>query len=102
MGTRVFRKDSSCVTRQIGDETIIVPIRANAADLTAVYTLNESASRVWQCIDGQSTVAHLVNVICSEYDVTLPEAERDVMTLIGSLESAGLVMLAHPERSDLT
>jgi hypothetical protein len=52
MGIRVFRKDIECVTRQIGDETIIVPIRANAADLTAVYTLNESASMVWRHIDG--------------------------------------------------
>ena len=91
MGIRVFRKDSDCVTRQIGDETIIVPIRANAADLTAVYTLNESASIVWRHIDGSRSVAELVDILCSEYDVAQPEAERDLMTLIDCLESAGLI-----------
>ncbi|MBP1729721.1 MAG: hypothetical protein H6Q55_150 [Deltaproteobacteria bacterium] len=102
MGIRVFRKDCSCVTRQIGDETIIVPIRANAADLTAVYTLNESASFVWQCIDGQRSVAQLVDVLFSEYEVALPEGEQDVMTLVGGLESAGLIQLTNPERKGPT
>ena len=102
MGIRVFRKDCSCVTRQIGDETIIVPIRANAADLTAVYTLNESASLVWGHIDGCKSVGQLVDVLCSEYDVAPPEAERDVTALLGTLESAGLIQLANQEGGGLT
>jgi hypothetical protein len=93
MGTRIFEKDSNCVTRQIGTETIIVPVRASAADLRAIYTLNESATEIWYRIDGSTSVKQIAQHLCSVYEVPLPEAEGDVGELLNTLSSAGLVCL---------
>ena len=91
MAARMFEKDVNCVTRQIGTETIIVPVRASAANLRAVYTLNESATELWQRIDGQTSVERIVNAFCSLYDVSPSDAERDVAEFLTLLSSAGLV-----------
>lgn len=93
MGARIFEKDSNCVTRQIGTETIIVPVRASAADLRAIYTLNESATEIWYRIDGRTSVHQIAQHLCSVYEVQLPEAEGDVGELLNTLNSAGLVCL---------
>jgi hypothetical protein len=93
MGTRIFKKDTNCVTRQIGTETIIVPVRASAADLRAVYTLNESAMEIWHLIDGHASVQELVDEVCFLYEVSPSDAERDVGELLDTLSSAGLIYL---------
>jgi hypothetical protein len=93
MVTRIFEKDTNCVTRQIGTETIIVPVRASAADLRAVYTLNESATEIWHRIDGHTSVQQLVDEFCSVYEVSPSEAEGDVGELLDTLSSAGLICL---------
>ena len=93
MDTRVFEKDTNCVTRQIGTETIIVPVRASAADLRAVYTLNESATNIWHRIDGHACVQQLVDEFCSVYEVSPSDAERDIGELLTNLSSAGLIYL---------
>ncbi len=94
MDSHIFEKDADCVTRRIGAETIIVPVRASAIDLRAVYTLNESATEIWQRIDGCATVQHLVEELCSIYDVAPADAERDVGEVIEALCSAGLIRIA--------
>jgi len=91
MDARILQKDANCVTRQIGSETIIVPVRASAAHLRAVYTLNESATEIWQRIDGQASVEEIVNAFCSLYDISPIEAEPDVAEFLTLLNSAGLV-----------
>jgi hypothetical protein len=93
MGIRIFEKDTNCVTRQVGTETIIVPVRASAADLRAVYTLNESATEIWHRIDGHASVQQLVDELCSVYEVSPSAAERDVGELLDTLSSAGLIYL---------
>jgi hypothetical protein len=93
MGMRIFEKDGNSVTRRIGAETIIVPVRASVADLRAVYTLNESATEIWHHIDGRTTEQQLVDEVCAIYEVTPLEAERDVGGLLETLSSAGLIRL---------
>ncbi len=98
MDTRIFEKDSNCVTRKIGAETVIVPVRATVADLRAIYTLNESATEIWHCIDGHTSAQQIAKFLCSVYEVPPSEAERDVDELLNALSLAGLI---HP-RADET
>lgn len=91
MDIRMFEKEANCVTRQIGTETIIVPVRASAANLRAVYTLNESATEIWRRIDGQTNVERIVHAFCSLYNVSPSEAEQDVAEFLSVLSSAGLI-----------
>ena len=91
MTTGCLTKDKNLVTRSIGGETLIVPVRSGVADLECIYALNEVGSRIWELLDERTPVKKIVETICSEYDVTPEQAVRDISELLSSLEAAGLV-----------
>ena len=81
-----YEKDSLIVTRKIGNELILVPIRQNVGDLQCIYTLNEVASRIWQLIDGVRTVEEIASVLTEEYEVQAQEAEADVVDFLTQMK----------------
>ena len=86
-----FIKADDLMARNIAGETLIVPIRNRVGDLPSIYTLNEVGARVWQMIDPSRSVNQIVETISDEYDVARAEAARDVVELLDSMESAGLI-----------
>ena len=91
MSTGCLTKDKKLVTRSIGGETLIVPVRSGVADLECIYALNEVGSRIWELLDERTPVKNIVEAICSEYDVTPEQAACDIGELLSSLEAAGLI-----------
>jgi hypothetical protein len=86
-----FIKDTDLVTRDIAGEIIIVPVRSGTGDLESIYTLNEMGARIWELVDGQGSVDQIVQSIANEYDVSVDEAERDVIDFLAMLEAEGLI-----------
>jgi hypothetical protein len=89
--TTSFTRRCDCVTRRVAGETIIVPVRGHAADLEAIFTLNEVGSRIWDRLDGPARLGAIVEEICAEYDVAPAEAEADALVFLQALEGAGLI-----------
>lgn len=96
--TKRFIKANDCVTRCITGETIIVPVREGASDLDSIYTANEVGTRIWELIDGRTSVSQIIEVITNEYEITAEDAEQDVVDFLSSLEAAGLIRLAGQEK----
>ncbi len=88
---KCYRKNDSILSRKIGDEFILVPIRQNAGDLSSIYTLNEVAARVWELIDGNRTLETVLEIICEEYEVESHAAEEDIVYYLKQLESGGFI-----------
>lgn len=84
--SKVYSKSDSVVFRKIGEEGILVPIRQNVADLDSIYTLNETAGRIWELIDGTNTVKDIKSRILEEFDVAPTEAETDLIEHLLKLE----------------
>ena len=87
----VYRPTSDVVTRIVGDESVIVPIRSHVADLDAVVTLNPVGARIWELLDGRRNLDAIVGTIVEEYEVEPEAARADVDEFIHSLEEAKLV-----------
>ena len=81
-----YQKDPNMVSRKIADEFILVPIRQNVGDLESIYTLNETAARIWELIDGKIKVREIKERIVEEFEVTPEEAEKDIMEHLRQLE----------------
>ena len=81
-----YTKDPLIVSRLIDDEVILVPIRQNVGDLESIYTLNETAARFWELLDGQRTLADICDLVVTEYEVDLEEAQFELVELIKQLE----------------
>ena len=83
---KVYDKSDSIVSRRIADEFILVPIRQNVGDLESIYTLNETAARIWELIDGKIKVSEIKEKMVEEFEVTPEEAEKDLMEHLQQLE----------------
>ena len=83
---KVYKKSDSIVSRKIGDEFILVPIKQDVGDLESIYTLNETAARIWELIDGKIKVTDIKERIVQEFEITPTEAERDLIEHLRQLE----------------
>jgi len=91
---RLFRKDSSMVSRKIADEFILVPIRRKLGEVEALYTLNEVGGRIWELLDGQRSLRVLRDSLVEEFDVSETEAQADLTELIEQLQGIGAIQEA--------
>jgi hypothetical protein len=92
----VFTRDANLVTRQIADETIIVPIASGVTDLGSIFTLNDVGSTIWKLLEGPRTVGQIVAAVCAEYDVPEADARAHTCEFLSTLQSAGLARVVLP------
>lgn len=78
--------DPRFVVRKLGEETLILSEKGDE-----ILTLNEVGSFIWQHIDGQYTLAAILDILCDEYDVERDEAAADLDAYVTELESHGLI-----------
>jgi hypothetical protein len=79
------------VARQIGAETILVPVKGGIGDLNAIYTLNEAGTEIWQMICAGKTIPEIVNTLCGLYDISAEEAARDTTEFMDHLRALDLL-----------
>jgi hypothetical protein len=82
------------VTRQIADETLVVPVAGGVGDLDAIYTLNPVAARIWQILERPTTLERIVDEITRGFEVSTEQATRDVAEFLGTLQAGGLIQPA--------
>jgi hypothetical protein len=90
-GSRTLQRSPDVVCRQVGPESILVPVRSNVGNLDFVYTLSPVAARIWALLDGTRTLESVIQTICGEYDVDRDTATADVAELVSSLTDATLL-----------
>ena len=56
------------------------------------YGLNQTGARIWELVDGTRTVEQIRDVIVEEYEVSLREAEKDLVELLGQLQHIGALI----------
>ena len=81
----ILTKNQDVVFRQIGDESVLVPIANNVGDLSSIYTLNETGTRIWELLDGKRNIVEITGLITDEYDVPMDAARADVCEFIDEL-----------------
>jgi len=90
----IYAKNPDVVFRKIADEFILVPIRQRVADLKSIFTLNESATLVWELIDGKKDAIEISRKLTESYEIEPRLAESDTIGILSQLESLGLIQKA--------
>lgn len=83
--TTVLKKNPDIVTRVIDDETILLPIYKSSEEINCIYTLNNSASRIWELFDGKTTLGEIKKRILEEFETTPEEFEKEMEGLLKDL-----------------
>ena len=87
----IYKHDFNIVSRQIGGEVILVPIRSTIADMNYLYTLNSTAARIWQLLDGVNDLEDIHQQICREFDIDPLEAKTDLDEVIQDFLRIGVI-----------
>lgn len=83
----ILSHSPSVVTRKTGNEYVLVPVTNNIADMTSVYTLNETGAFIWEQIDGKRSVIEIIAAVTKEYDIDNKIAEADVLSFIDNMSN---------------
>ena len=89
---KVYRHAADVVCRQVGHESILVPVSHNVGDLDFIYTLSPVAARIWTLLDGKRSLGQIIDALCDEYDVDRQQAAADVAELVHDLREVSLVL----------
>jgi hypothetical protein len=88
----ILSHSPSVVTRKTGNEYVLVPIANNIADMTSVYTLNETGAFIWDQINGRRSVEAIIDLMTAEYDVDFKTASEDVFDFAGKMSKYLIVV----------
>lgn len=78
----ILVRSENFVQRQLGEETVLVPISQTGIDVQNIYTLNETAAMVWKLLENKCTEEHIIAAIEQEYTADIDVIRKDVQDLI--------------------
>jgi Coenzyme PQQ synthesis protein D (PqqD) len=80
------------VSRTIGGETVLVPVRTTVVDFKNLFLLNKVAAFVWKHLDGQRDRDALCALVREHFEVPAAvDVGADVDHFLGALVERGLV-----------
>jgi hypothetical protein len=88
---KVWRPSENIVTRKIAEETILVPISGNLANMQRIFSVNEVGASVWALMDGRRSVKDIKQALMEEFDVREEQLDADLFEFIEQLRQSGLV-----------
>jgi len=87
----IYQKREDIVTRQIADETLLVPIRSHLADMQRIFALNRVAEYIWQQLDGKRNLKEIHNGIMANFEVEKNRAGSDIQEFISQLMESDII-----------
>ena len=84
-----FKRSEAVAHRRIEDEVLLIPIRSDANEGLAVFSLNPTASLRWELLDQARSVADVVAALCERFDVNEDTARADVVGFCRELHECG-------------
>ncbi len=80
--------------KKVGKEHIMVEILNNCANMTKVYTLNDTAAWLWSAMEKHGRdINSLARIMCNDYEIEYESARRDIDTQIQQWHEMGLIAI---------
>ncbi|MBU1698337.1 MAG: PqqD family protein [Proteobacteria bacterium] len=89
----VYKTVDNAIVKEIEDELVIITMNENISDIdSSIYTINATGKIVWGKLDGQNSLAKIIEILVCEYDVSKDKVEKDIKELILELLEKGLIL----------
>ena len=83
---KVLSKNPNAITRTIEGETILLPLYRSSDEIDCIYTLNKTASEVWNLIDGKKTLTEIKKRVLKKFDTTPEEVDKEMQKFLKDLK----------------
>lgn len=77
------------VFRKVVEETILVPVHMNVAEMDYIYTLNDIGAFIWEKLDEPRTIEELQECLLEEYDVEPEALNADLQVFVEEMLTIG-------------
>jgi len=82
----LYNLKSKFVAREVGNELILVPLTGNVAQMSELFTLNETAKFIWENITEESTTKDIETALTNSFDIDSETAQKDIENFLTYLE----------------
>ena len=79
------------IKRQIGEDTVLVPIGKTVYESNGLFVLNEVGAFIWDLLPAVQTEAEICRAVLDSYEVSEEEAARDVAEFLESLRKMNIL-----------
>jgi Coenzyme PQQ synthesis protein D (PqqD) len=86
MGNKNLRPNNDVISRQVGDERVLVHLQSNE-----MYSLNPTGARAWELLSEGHDEEAIAATLSDEYGIDRAEAHRELETLLDEFERHNLV-----------
>ena len=93
MKNRRFQKHPGIVERKIRGEHVLVPVMGSMEALDSLFSLNPSASFVWEQACGGLTESEITARLCADFEVPEQQARDDTAKVLDELVTIGALQL---------
>lgn len=74
----LFKLKSRFVSRVVGNDLILVPLTGHIAQMSEMFTLNNTARFIWENTSEDSTEESMVQLLTDEFEIDADTASGDV------------------------
>ena len=77
-----YQRNHEFIYRKIADESVLVPIHKDVADMESIYTLNAVGAFIWDLLDEPSSLTGILDAVMDAYDADPEVVAEDVENFI--------------------
>jgi len=89
LNERRYARNPDFIYRRIVDESVLVPIHNNVADMDCIYTLNGMGAFLWEHLATPATRVELEAAVMGEYDADPDVLVKDLENFLAEMVSIG-------------
>jgi len=72
----------SFVTREVGNELVLVPLTGNVEQMNELFTMNETGRFIWKNINDDTTIEELAEKMVEDFEVSPEMARSDISVFL--------------------
>lgn len=85
VNTSLIQRAAKIVMREIGGETVLIPISQTGLQIQRIFALNETATAIWKLLEVPMVLEQLCFRLSLEYDATPDRIRIDILPLLNEL-----------------
>ncbi len=89
-----YARNPDFIYRKVIEETILVPVHMNVAEMDCIYTLNEIGAFIWEQLDTPLSKVQLHQTMLDAFDVEPDVLQADLQEFLNELLEIGAVKRA--------
>lgn len=81
-----YQRNPDFIYRKIVDESVLIPIHQDIANMDSIFTLNGIGAFIWEQLEQPTTQASLQAAILDEYDANQEVLLADLENFLGQMK----------------